>query len=295
MRLGAFEVNEPLPELKDPHVLVILQPWIDAGSVGTLMLSWLETHLKSKELARLAKPGNFFDFTRYRPSIYLSEGHRQMTIPNTYLTYGQQKTGNDFILLHLLEPHSHSEVYVDSLLRLLERFGVKRYCLLGSMYDVVPHTRPLLVTGGAGGERTQQELEKMGIESSNYQGPTTITLLVSQRAPDIGIETMSLIVHLPQYTQLDEDYMGVVRLMKILGSLYDLPMHQTYIEKAEQQLEQINSALGKNPQLRALVEQLETHYEARARRKKEEETPRLSPEVEKFLAEMNRRFREGQA
>ncbi len=293
MRLGAFELNESLPELKEPHALVRLQPWVDVGSVGTLTLSWFETHFNAEELARLARPGDFFDFTRYRPSIYVKEGLRQLSIPNTYVTYGKQKTGNDFLFLHLLEPHAHSETYVDSVLRLLRKFGVKRYCLLGSMYDYVPHTKPLLVTERANGEMLQQQLEKLGIESSDYQGPTTITTLISQGAPNMGIETMSLIVHLAQYTQLDDDYVGTVRLMKVLGSLYDLPADETYDRKAEQQLEQISLALNKNPELQAIVEQLEAHYEARIERKKEEEAPQLSPEVEQFLTEMERRFREG--
>ena len=134
----------------------------------------------------------------------------------------------------------------------------------------------------------------MGIESGSYQGPTAITSLVSQRAPSMGIETMSFIVHLPQYAQLDEDYMGTVRLMRVLSPLYNVPIDEAYVEKAEQQLEQINLALDKNPQLKATIQQLENNYETRSERKSEEqETTQLSPEVERFLREMNRRFREG--
>ena len=293
MRLGAFKLNEPLPVLREPHALAMLQPWVDVGSVGTLILSWLETQLKSRDLARLARPGDFFDFTRYRPTIYLHEGQRLVSVPNAYITCSQQKTGNDFIFLRLLEPHSHGEVYVESILRLLAKFDAKRYCLLGSMYDLTPHTRPLLITGRATGKATQQELDRLGIETSDYQGPTSIMTLITHRASDMGIETMSLIVHLPQYTQVDEDYIGAARLMKLLSSLYGFPVDDTYIKKAEQQLEQINLALDKNPQLKAIVEQLETHYESRTTRKKEEKTSRLSPEVEKFLTEMDKRFREG--
>ena len=269
-----------------------LQPWIDVGSVGTLTLSWMEKHCQTRELAKLAMPGDFVDFTRYRPTIYFEEGRRQLAIPNTYVTYSQRPEGPDFIFLHMLEPHSHGEVYVESILQLLTKFGAKRYCLLGSMYDVVPHTKPLLVTGGGIGEGTEQALKKLGIQSSDYQGPSTITFLVSQRAPDLGMETMSLIVHLPQYTQMDEDYMGAVRLMQVLSSLYDLPVDEAYIQKAEQQLAQINLALDKNPQLKATIEQLETHYEARTQNQPEAEKPKLSPEVEKFLSEMEQRFRE---
>lgn len=60
MRLGAFEIDEPVPELNEPHALAMLQPWIDVGGVGTLTLSWLEGHFQAKEVGRLARPGNFF-------------------------------------------------------------------------------------------------------------------------------------------------------------------------------------------------------------------------------------------
>jgi len=293
MRLRAFELNEPLPELREPHALAMLRPWVDVGSVGTLVLAWLEKHFTAKDLGRLARPGDFFDFTRYRPISHLRGEQRHVTIPNSHVTYGKQESGHDFLFLHLLEPHSHGEVYVESVLQLMEKFDVRNYCVLGSMHDYVPHTKPLIVSGGASGEKTQQEFTKMGIETSDYQGPTSISFLISQRAPEMGIETMSLIVHLPQYTQMEEDYMGTVRIMNIIGSLYNVPIDETYVKKAERQLEQINIALDKNPQLKAIVKELENHYEVRTERKREEERPRLSPEVERFLAEMDRRFREG--
>ena len=292
MRLGAFEVSEPLPELNKTHALAMLQPWVDVGGVGTLTLSWLESCLRAKELARLTKPGDFFDFTRYRPTVFSSEGRRQVIVPNAYVTYSQQDTGHDFLFLHLLEPHSHADIYVESILQLLTKFDVKRYCLIGSMYDYVPHTKPLIVTGSANGKETQGELEKLDIEPSNYQGPTTIITLIPQSAPDLGIETMSLIIHLPQYTQLDEDFTGASRLMEVLSSLYGLPQEKTYIEKAQQQLEQINQALDKNPQLKAIVKEMENQYEAESPDGEERKPPRLSPEVEKFLTDMEKRFKE---
>ena len=107
------------------------------------------------------------------------------------------------------------------------------------------------------------------------------------------METSSLIVHLPQYTQMDEDYIGAVRIMSLLSSLYDIPVDEDYIKKAEKQKEQINLALNKNPELKTVIEQLESHYQARTERHIEEDSTRLSPEVERFLSEMDRRFREG--
>jgi hypothetical protein len=45
--------------------------------------------------------------------------------------------------------------------------------------------------------------------------------------------------------------------------------------------------------VKAIVEQLESHYDARAKKMREEEMHRLSPEVERFLREMDRRFGQG--
>jgi predicted ATP-grasp superfamily ATP-dependent carboligase len=294
MRVGAFELDEPVPELRDPHVLAMLDPWIDVGGAGTLALTWLEKHFQAEDIGRISRPGHFFDFTRYRPTIYYDEeGKRQIAVPNTYLTYGRGAGEHDFLFLHLLEPHSHSDLYIDSIIRVLTRLGVKRYCLLGSMYDYIPHTLPLPVTGSASGDEAAMEFKRLGIEGNKYEGPTTITTLISQRAPDLGIETMSIIVHLPQYTQLDEDYTGAARLMDTVSSLYEIPVDNEYYEKARQQMEEIDQALNKNPQLKAIVKEMESQYGSQSLKKPGEKQTPLSPEIESFLSEMERRFKDG--
>jgi hypothetical protein len=286
VRIGAFELIEPVPELNEPYVLAVLSPWIDVNNVGTLTLSGLETQFRAKELARLARPGNFFDFTRYRPILYYEEGIRRIKIPNTTLSYAKREGGNDLLFLHLLEPHSLSEAYTDSVLRLLKTLKVKKYCLLGSMYDVVPHTRPLIVNGGAIGRETEIDLKRSEAQPSDYQGPTTITIMITQRAPEFGIETIWFIVSLPQYVRLEEDFLGKVRLMEILNLLYNIPIDKKDFERASEQLNLINQKVEKTPELRNLLPQLETLYEVRIKRKEGEKMPKLSPEMEGALWEI---------
>jgi hypothetical protein len=251
--------------------------------VGSLILNELEARFESRELARLAKPGNFFDFTRYRPTLYYEEGIRQVSIPNTTLRYSKREKGNDLLFLRLLEPHALAEVYVDSVLRLLKILKVKKYCLLGSMYDAVPHTKPLIVNGGAIGRETERELRRSGAQPSLYRGPTTITILITQKAQDYGMETIWFIVSLPQYVILDEDYLGKVRLMEILNLLYNIPMDKKDFEKAAEQRSLINQKVERTPELRNLLPQLETLYEVRINRKEGEGMPKLSPEVEEII------------
>jgi hypothetical protein len=283
MRIGAFELNEPIPELNDPYVFAILRPWIDVNNVGSLILNGLETQFEAKKLAKLAKPGNFFDFTRYRPNLYFEEGIRRISIPNTTLRYAKRETGNDLLFLHLLEPHALAEVYVDSVLRLLKTLKVKKYCLLGSMYDAVPHTKPLIVNGGAIGRETELDLKKAGTQPSNYQGPTSITTLITRGAPEIGIETIWFIVSLPQYVVLEEDYLGKVRLMEILNLLYNIPIDKKDFERAIEQRSSINQKLERTPELKNILPQLETLYEVRIKRKGGERVPGLSSKIEEML------------
>ena len=290
MRLGAFELKQPLPELKEPHALVTLRPWVDVGSVGRLAFRNLERHMEARDLGELARPGVFFDFTRYRPTIHTVDGQRQVTVPTVNVRYARGFGEHDFVFLHLLEPHLNGEGFVSSIVKLLKLLDVRRYCLVGSMYDLVPHTKPIMVTGAASGEETLSRVRSLGVHSSSYEGPTSIASLVSQEANKLGVETMGLIAHLPQYAQMDVDHVGRLRILELLCELYDLDIDLNRVKlRARQQQEELAAAMEHNPEVRSLVQQLEVQYDDRVNRLRQgrsEEMTELSPEVQDFLEQL---------
>ena len=286
MRIGAFEIDEPVPELREPHALVTLSPWVDVGRVGREALIRIERHMDAHELGRLARPGNFFDFTRYRPRSINVGAERRVNIPNTTLLYAKREEPPDFMFMHLLEPHAFGEDYVESLIDVLKHFHVGRYTQMGGVSDAVPHTRPLLVTGTV----PDEVRSRLKIQRSNYQGPTSVVYGITQEAPKLGIEVMNFLVHLPNYTQLDEDYSGVARLLEILCELNDFPRDLIDAERGRRQYKKVNDAMARNNQARTLIQQLEANYDARTRESKEATPPPLSPEVENFLREMDKRL-----
>ena len=292
MSVGAFDLKQPLPELTEPHVVAILRPWINVGRVGTLTLTRLERHFGAQELGALARPGDFYDFTRYRPRTRVVGDRREMTIPNSTISYARREERPDFLFLNLREPHALGEDFVDSVLEVLKTFDVKRYCMVGGMYDVVPHTRPLLVSGAYGGEQASEEARRVRLQESSYQGPTSITSLITQEALKLGIEHMTFVVHLPQYVQLEEDYAGASRLTSILCSLYQLPPHLADEERGQRQYGELSSAVERNTDLKGILQHLEAQYDAR-QVPTEDPPPPLSPEVERFLRELDRPEGEG--
>ena len=171
MRLSAFDLNEPVPELNRPHALAIIRPWTDISSVGSLVLSCLESSLGAKDLGKLARPGTFSTLHGTAPHLSGKKttiARLMFLIPS--ITYGTQSGSHDFLFLRLLEPHMQAEEYIDSVVELLKTFGVKRYCLIGAMYDMVPSPRPILVTGSASNPELQNRLALDNIRHSDYQG-----------------------------------------------------------------------------------------------------------------------------
>ncbi len=296
MRIGQFEITEPAPDLKDPHLIAVLRPWIDVGSVGTLALNRIERHLRAKELGRLAQPGMFYDYTRYRPRSYFNEGRREVSIPNTVVRYAVRDEAPDLVMMHLLEPHLYGEDFTEGVVELLRHFGVRRYSMVGAMYDMVPHTRPLLVSGvGAGGD-AEGERQRAKVQTSDYEGPTTITYLITQEAIKLGIETRTFVVHLPQYLQVDEDLTGTARLMEILCSFYGLPERLIESQRGTEQYLKLQEKVDDKSGSAALLSRLEERYdrEHRERQESQEESspdlPPLSPNIEEFLKDLDQGF-----
>lgn len=296
MRVGAFDIVDPAPELRDPHVFAMVRPWVDVGSVGTLTLHRLERYLASNELGRLVRPGAFFDFTRYRPTVRTVDGKRELSIPNTVIRYARTQDGPDFLFFHLLEPHSNGEDYVDSLLDVIKHFNVKRYCRLGAMYDAVPHTRPLMVSGTLGQVQTIREVPNLKLGTNSYQGPTTIMNLLSEGIDALGIEAIGFMVHLPHYVRLDEDYAGASKMIEALSAVYDnIPSDLAPMRRGQRQYRELNASLERNSELKDVIQQMEAYYDSRvdsSRPASERSAPTatLSPEIERFLSELGQRL-----
>jgi hypothetical protein len=277
----------------------MIRPWVDVGSVGSLTLRQMERHFQGQQLGKLARPGTFFDFTRYRPTVRIVSGQREMTYPNSFVNYAQPLNGPDLLFLHLLEPHAMAEDYVESIVALLKQFGVSVYCRIGAMYDSVPHTRPIVVTGNPGTVEPRPGASSPLIQQrqSQYEGPTTIMNKLSDSVADMGLGTMSFMAHLPHYAQLDEDFAGTSRMLEVLAAYYDIPANLVPTHRGKLQYAEIDAAVERKPEHKALVSRLEAYYDstyprtasesASSATAEEEDPPTLSPEIERFLKDLD--------
>ena len=293
MRIGAFDIQDPIPEDDNLHAIAMLHPWVDAGSVATLTLDRIEHHLGAREVAKLHRPGAFFDFTRYRPESRLIEGQRVISVPNTNVYYARREAGPSLLFIHLKEPHAFAERYMHSVVEMLKAFGVKRYCRISGMYNAVPHTRPLRVTGSPGLEKIDNlaGLITPRNPGGTYQGPTSIMNSVTEEIEKLGIENINLMVHIPHYLTFDEDYAGTARLTQVLSKLYDLPETLAESDRGDQQYSEVRLQMDGNPQLKALIAQLEEYYDGQQPATSEaKDDIALAPNIEEFLREIGQKL-----
>ena len=101
---------------------------------------------------------------------------------------------------------------------------------------------------------------------------------------------MSLIVHLPLYLKLDNDFSGATRILSILSKMYNLDLDLPERKLGIEQYSQINPALIGNDSLKQLIKKFEVDYDGKKTSKEQSYT--LSPEVENFLKEISDEYNE---
>ena len=125
------------------------------------------------------------------------------------------------------------------------------------MYDAVPHTRPLLVTGTLGDVKQIKPVANFRVRRSNYQGPTTIMNLLSEGVDGSEIESINFMVHLPQYVQLEEDYAGASRMIEVLSSVYEaIPSDLAPVRRGQRQYRELSATIERNTELKDLIRKM---------------------------------------
>lgn len=301
MRFGEFEIEMPEAGLTNPHCFAFLAPWVNSGNVGKNIFSALSLATGAQQIGSLIEPGKFYDFTRYRPTLRDVDGTREIIMPNTNISVAftanaeNSPNASDTILLYMLEPHNLGEQFNDSVLQLMQGLGVQNYTLLGSMYNMVPHTRTLPVSGKAFNAELPDELVLAGVRPPQYEGATSsVSAITEQLANKFGMRAMSLIVNLPLYNRVADDYMGKLRLISLLSRIYAwVKISEEDKTKAAETYATIDAAVKQDGTLVNLVEQLEKSYDDNDTKDTTRQFKELAPEFRNFLTKITEQKAEG--
>jgi proteasome assembly chaperone (PAC2) family protein len=230
--------------------------WNDAGESATAALSFLGTALDASRFATI-DPEDFVDFQSTRPTVRLRGGlTRDIDWPEFEIYEARiPRAPRDLILLSGPEPAIRWRTFCEQVIDLSEALGVQMVTSLGALLADVPHSRPVSVTGIASDESL---VERLGLNASQYEGPTGIVGVLQAAATDAGIPAASLWAAVPHYVAVVPNPKGALALLRKLETLVGVNIDATELESSAVDYErQVSRAVEMDPDVQAFVERLE--------------------------------------
>lgn len=271
-----------LTGLRNPVVVAAFGGWNDAGEAASGVIDHLVDHYDA-ELAFAIDPEDFYDFQVNRPTTRLVDGNRVLEWPTTEVLVARLPE-RDLVLIGGPEPNYRWQDYINRLLSMLRSVRPEMVVLLGALLTDAPHTRPVPVSGTASTPSLAQEL---GLELSDYEGPTGIVGVLSHECTTAGIPVVSMWASVPHYVAEPPNPRAALALLTRLEDVLNLPLDAGGLaSEAERWVDQVNELVSDDPDISSYISALEE--------RRDEATPAptgdtIAAELERYLRRRDRR------
>jgi proteasome assembly chaperone (PAC2) family protein len=245
-----------LPHLRSPVLVCAFRGWNDAAAAASTALGAIATSLDAQLIARV-DPEDYFDFQSTRPTISMDEGQtRRIDWPeNNFIAARVPSADRDLVLLDGTEPNLRWRTFSETIATAADALGVEMVVTLGALIAEVSHTLPVPITGLASSEELVEELD---LERSNYEGPTGIVGVVHDLCRDAGIKSASLWAAVPHYVAAVPNPKAALALLRRLEGLTGIAVEASELEEETTDYEeQIGRAVAANPEIEELVSRIE--------------------------------------
>jgi proteasome assembly chaperone (PAC2) family protein len=230
--------------------------WNDAAGSATTALSAISDSLDAEVVAHV-DPEEFFDFQVSRPTVHLVEGQsREIEWPdNNLLVARAPGAERDLVLLAGTEPNLKWRTFSEAVADAAEQLGVGMVITLGALLADVTHTMPVPITGLASDE---QMVEELGLQRSNYEGPTGIVGILHDSFNKRGISSASLWAAVPHYVAAIPNPKAALALLRRLEGMVGVAIEASGLEEETESFEgQVSAAVEQNPEIAEMVERLQ--------------------------------------
>jgi proteasome assembly chaperone (PAC2) family protein len=245
-----------LPHLRSPILVCAFRGWNDAAAAASTALAAIADDLEGEQIAHI-DPEDFFDFQSTRPTITMDEGQtRRIEWPeNNVIAVRVPTADRDLVLFDGTEPNLRWRTFSETIATVADALGVEMVITLGALIAEVSHTLPVPITGLASSQDLVEELE---LERSNYEGPTGIVGVVHDLCRQSGLDSASLWAAVPHYVAAVPNPKAALALLRRLESLTGIAVEASDLEEeTEDYEEQIGRAVAANPEIEELVQRIE--------------------------------------
>jgi proteasome assembly chaperone (PAC2) family protein len=249
-----IELNK-IPESEETFLLAGWRQWADAGSVSSGLPEYLVKLVNAKKIGSM-RPDGFYLFQLpgthdlIRPVVTFRDGYPvDLDAPRNDLYYtGDKKRGLAIFLGD--EPHMDIERYVTNLLAIARTLKVKRIIGFGGVYGEVPYDKERMVSAIYSLPEMKEELAKLAVTFSDYEGGASIESFICKRAAEQGIDFAALYAFVPAYDfsgveeigntiRLEDDYTAWLGILRRVQYLLKLDLNLGELEEKSNELTKV--------------------------------------------------------
>jgi PAC2 family len=266
----ALHVTE-LPELQNPLLIAAFAGWNDAAGAATWAVHFLVDRWGAKRFAEIDAE-EFFAFTDTRPQTKLTGGViREITWPSNEFYYARRpeppegatrrrraEPSRDVVLLMGTEPNLRWKTFIKMIVDLCHRLNIKQAALLGGLLADVPHTRPVPISATSTTNHLAEELTRLGLVGSKYQGPTGILGVLHDTCRQEHISALSLWGAAPHYLTVSPNLQVSAALLGRLNDVLGLRANLRELQLGATRFqERVSAVVAQDPEAASYVRQLE--------------------------------------
>jgi predicted ATP-grasp superfamily ATP-dependent carboligase len=296
-----YRIEEDVPSLDGPVLLVVLDGFVDAGSAGGLAVDALVENKESRKVVEF-DVDQLVDYRSRRPPLRFETDHwAAYTQPELDVVLMSDTGDTPYLLLSGPEPDTQWERFSAAVEQVVRRFGVRLVVNLTAIPMAVPHTRPIGVTAHG----TRPELTE-GHEAwfATAQVPGSAVGLMEFRLGEAGHDAMGFAVHVPHYLARAEYPQAARVLLDHVGLAAGLYLPTETLSKAAERTEaEIAEQVAASDEVRQVVQALERQYDTVSTGRGDRASlglagalpsaDELAAEVERFLADQDDDGKEG--
>jgi len=248
---------EYLPDLNEPLLIAGFDGWGNALDISRGMVDFMIRKLDAKYFGKI-NPDLFYRYDENRPLVDIENGKIKKILPPGGFFYATDRDimGRDLIIFKATEPNLRWFRFVDSIVNLCKKVGVKTIVSLGSMYDNVLHT-DMIISALASNDKILASFTEKKVMTINYKGPGAIHSTIQLEAKKQGLDCISLRCHCPYYLQGTTHFGLLSNLGSLLASWAGFNLDTKELETTWKDLsKQIQGIIDKNPELQGMINDL---------------------------------------
>jgi hypothetical protein len=241
-------------------LLYALDGFVDAGIAAGLAINDVIAHGETRRVATF-DVDNLVDYRSRRPPMVIGEhGWEAVHTPELAVDLVRDAEGTGFLLMYGPEPDVRWEAFAQAVGDIAVDLGVGQAIGMHGVPSPTPHTRPLRVSSATSGASPVYG----NAPRAKVQVPGSAQGLVDFRLAERGIDSTTVLVHIPHYLAVLPYPAGAVGLLERIGTISPLRFDLSRLAgAAEETARDIARQIDGTRELEDMVHDLERRHDER--------------------------------